>query len=121
MTRRTERINVVLRNEISRVLSTELKDPRLSSVVSVTRVEVSPDLHVAKAYVSVLGDQTDKIKTLKALKSASGYVHRNIRRRLTLKTIPSLDFHVDESIEQGAELLKLIREMAPAPEESETS
>ena len=118
MTRRTERLNVVLRQEISHLLAEKLRDPRLPSMVSVTHVSTSPDLGVAKVYVSVLGDQTDKSNTLKALKSASGYVRRNIRQNLTLKTVPVVEFYLDESIEHGAELLKLIDQVAPGLEDA---
>ena len=116
MSRRMERIDVLLRDEISRVLSSELRDPRLASMVSVTDVDTSADLSFARVYVSVLGDQTDKRNTLRALKSASGYVHRSIRHHLNLKTVPSLEFQIDESIEHGSEVLKLISEVAPGPE-----
>ena len=119
MTRRMERVNVVLRQEISRVLAAELRDPRLSSMVSVIRVEASPDLGMARVYVSVLGDRTDKNSTLKALRSASGFVRKRIRHSLSLKTVPSVEFHLDESIEQGAKILKLINDVAPGPETNE--
>ena len=116
MSRRMERVNVLLRQEISRVLAGELQDPRLSSIVSVTRVDASVDLHHAKVYFSVLGDRSEKQRTLKALKSAAGFIHRSMRRHLTLKAVPSLDFTLDESIERGAELLQMIEEVAPRPE-----
>jgi ribosome-binding factor A len=120
MTRRMERVNVVLRQEISRVLATDLRDPRLSSLVSVTRVEATADLRSAKAYVSVLGDREEKSGTLTALTSASGFVRRRIRQHVTLRSVPSIAFYIDESIEQGADVLKLINEVAPGPEDSGT-
>ena len=120
MNRRVERVNVLLRDEISRVLLSELRDPRLASMVSVIRVDTSADLSLARVYVSVLGDQTDKHNTLKALKSASGYVYKSIRRHMTLRTVPSLEFRIDETIEHGSELLRLISEVALGPESSGT-
>ena len=116
MTRRMDRVNVLLRQEISNVLATELKDPRLSEVVSVTSVDSSADLRLAKVFVSVLGSRQDKMNTLKALRSASGFIHRNMRRQLKLKNVPSLQFQLDESIERGEELMELIRKVAPAGE-----
>lgn len=116
MNRRMERVNGLLREEISRVLTSELKDPRLSSLVSITRVDTSPDLHQARVYVSVLGGITEKRSTLKALKSASGFVRRNIRPHISLKSVPVVDFIIDESIEQGAEVLKLISKLSPGPD-----
>ncbi len=121
MTRRVQRVNVVLRQEISRVLAEELKDPRLSAMVSVTLVRTASDLRSAKVYVSVLGDATEKADTLAALRSASGFVRRSIRRRLSLRSVPHVEFQIDESIERGAELLKLISEVAPCVEGGETS
>jgi ribosome-binding factor A len=118
MNRRNERVNVLLRQEISRLLATELKDPRLPSILSITRVETSPDLRVARVFVSVLGDKSEKADTLKALRSASGYVRRKLRQQVTLKMVPSVEFRIDESIERGAEMMKLISEAAPSPESS---
>ena len=121
MNRRMERINALLRQEISRVLTAELRDPRLSSMVSVVRVEASPDLGHAKVLVSVLGDGGEKTNTLKALRSASGYVRNSLRHNATLRAIPQLEFAIDESIEQGAEVLKLIDDVAEIPNTGETA
>ena len=104
-----ERVNVLLLQEISLVLATEIRDPRLPSMVSVTRVESSADLQVARVFVSVLGSEQDKKNALKALRSASGFIHREMVRRLKLKRVPSMEFRLDESIEKGAELLGLIK------------
>jgi ribosome-binding factor A len=114
MSRRIERVNGVLRQEISRVLATELRDPRLSALVTVTHVETAADLRHAKVFVSVLGDGAEKKSTLEALRSASGYVHRNIRHNLTMKSVPTLEFAIDDSIERGAELLRMIDGLPPA-------
>ena len=113
MNRRMERVNVLLHHEISRVLAEEVKDPRVSAVVSVTRVETSPDLHRARAYVSVMGDQVDKKATLKALRSAAGFVRRSLHDRVVLRSVPTVEFVIDESIERGAEVLKIIDETTP--------
>ena len=78
MTRRMERVNVLLRQEISRILVEELKDPRLSSLVSIIRVDTAPDLSTARVYISVLGNVDEKTNTMTALKSASGYVRRTV-------------------------------------------
>ena len=121
MSRRIERVNGVLRQEISRILAAELRDPRLASLVSVTRVDTSSDLQFAKVFVSVLGDQEEKSSTLKALKAASGFIRRGIRHQVTLRAVPSVAFYIDESIERGAELLKLIDEVAPGPDTEQAS
>lgn len=116
MTRRMERINVVLRQEVSRILATELRDPRMSSLVSVIRVDTAPDLRSARVYVSVLGDQTEKTNTIKALRSAAGFVRKSMR--VTLRNVPAVEFRIDESIEQVAGVLKLIDKVVPGPEAS---
>ncbi len=116
MSRRMDRVNVLLRQEISSMLTFKLKDPRLHPMVSITRVETSSDLRLAKVFVSVLGDEQEKRKTLKALKSASGFIRRSLRPYVSLKTVPSLNFFIDHSIEQGDELLRIIKKVAPGPE-----
>ena len=103
MTYRIERVNALLRQEISQVLAADLKDPRLATLVSIVRVSSSRDLRMARVYVSVMGDDSAKQNTLLALKSAAGFIHRSIRKKLDLKNVPMLDFRIDESIEQGAE------------------
>jgi len=116
MNRRMGRVNGLLRQEISLVLASELKDPRLSSLISVTRVDTAADLSVARVYVSVMGDQEAKTSSMRALRAASGFVHWRMRRQVSLRKVPSIRFQIDESIEQSAELLKLIAEVAPGPE-----
>ena len=118
MSRRIERVNALLREEISRVLTIELSDPRISSIVSVTRVDTASDLHNARVFVSVLGDESEKRKTLEALSSAAGFIHRSMRRSLTLRATPSLEFVLDDSIERGAELLQLIERVSPPTDET---
>ena len=114
-----ERVNALLRQEIGQILAEELSDPRLSRMVSVTEVVTAPDLRQARVYVSVMGDAEAKSSTLKALGAASGFVHRSLRGRITLRAVPSLEFRLDESIEQGSEILKLIGDLAPEPEDLE--
>ena len=117
MTRRMDRVNVLLRDEISQVLATELRDPRLTAMVSVLRVETSGDLRHAKVFVSVLGDQAQKTSTLAALKSGAGFIHRNLRDQVKLRAVPSLAFYIDDSIERAAEVLELIKEQTPPSED----
>ena len=119
MNRRVDRVNSMLREQISQVLSSELSDPRLSSMVSVIRVSCARDLSTAKVLVSVLGIPEEKKATLAGLKSAAGYVRRSLLGRTSLKKVPAVQFVVDDSIERGAELLKLIEEVAPEPEDGE--
>ena len=117
MSRRTDRINGLLRQEISQLLSRDLNDPRLSGVVSITRVETSSDLRVSRVYVSVLGGRQDKDSVLRGINSALGFIRREMRERLSLKYIPELKFSLDESMEEAEHIQKLMdRLSAPSHE-----
>ena len=115
-----DRVNVLLRQEISRFLSTDVRDPRLPEMVSVTRVETASDLRHAKVFISVLGQQEEKQGTLVALRSAAGFIRRGLLRNLSLKAVPHMEFILDESMEQAAELLELMKEVSPGPDSDET-
>lgn len=119
MNRRMDRVNVLLREEISRIIANELNDPRIPTIVSVTHVESSPDLRYAKVHISVFGDDQDKQNTMMALKSASGFINRTMRPNLSLKNVPFLSFYLDESIEKSAEMLEFIAENAPSLPETD--
>ena len=112
MTRRMERINGLLRQEISSLLLTEVNDPRLSSIVSITQVDTSADLRNAKVFVSVLGTTSEKNTALDGLHSAAGFVHRSLRKNVGLKIVPTLHFKLDESIERGTEVLEAIKKIS---------
>lgn len=113
MNRRMDRVNMLVRQEISRILAVEMNDPRLSSLISITEVRTSRDLRSAKVYFSVLGDEHQKQNALAALESAGGFIHRTMKRNLKLKFAPFLSFQLDESIEQGTDMLDLISRNAP--------
>ena len=113
-TRRVARVNDLIRREISEVLMREIRDPRLSGLLSVTEVATSPDLKYARVYVSVLGSDDEKRQVEEGLAAASGFLRRRLGERLSLRYVPELSFERDESIERGSRLLELIREVAPA-------
>ena len=117
MNRRIERINSQLRSEISKMILTDIKDPRISSVVSITRVETTGDMSYAKVFVSVYGSDTDKRNTLKAMSSARGFIQNELLHRLAIRRPPSLSFRLDETIEQGNEILELLDSLDIPPEE----
>ena len=108
MAHRIERVNSLIRREISALLQHEVKDPRFGSFVAVTGVFTSPDLKHAKIFVSRLGSDEEKQETLRALASASGFFHSELFKRLKLRRIPELSFQWDDSIERGEHLLQLI-------------
>ena len=113
MSRRIERVNTLVRQEISQIMAVEMNDPRLSTLISITEVRTSSDLRRAKVYFSVLGDENTKQNVLAAMESAGGFIHRTMKRNLKLKFAPVLSFELDESIEQGTEMLDLISRNAP--------
>lgn len=117
MTRRTERLNDLLREEISDILRREIKDPRIGEFLSVTEVDVSPDLRQAKVYISVMGSDEEKTATFKGLRTAAGFVRRSLRGRLTLRRTPDLTFFPDDSISQGARIMTLLEQANKAPEQ----
>lgn len=117
MSRRTERINAQLRSEISKMIATEIKDPRISGIVTIMQVDTTVDLSYAKVYVSVYGTDADKRNTLKALSSASRFIQKELLRRLTIRSMPYLSFRLDETIERGNEILALIDSLDIPPEE----
>lgn len=112
MSRRTERLNKIIQQEISSLLEREVNDPRLSNLISITRVSVSPDLKYAKVFVSILGNETNKTETLAGFNTASGFLRKELASHLRLKYAPQLSFHYDDSIERGARLLKLIGQVS---------
>jgi len=113
MAHRIERINNLIRREISGLLQRQVKDPRLGSFVIVTEVSTTPDLRYAKIFVSRIGSEEEKQETLSALAGASHFLRNELIKRLRLRHIPELSFHWDDSIERGAHLLQLIDKVSP--------
>lgn len=101
------RINGEVQRELSNIIR-ELKDPRIGIMTSVTAVEVTPDLKFCKAYISVLGDEQAKADTLEGLKSAAGFIRRELARTVNLRNTPEIKFVMDESIEYGMKMSKVI-------------
>lgn len=102
------RINMEVQRELSKVISQEMKDPRIDPMTSVLAVEVTPDLKQAKVYVSVLGSDERKQSTLEGLKSATPFIRKHLASTINLRNTPELKFYMDESIEYGVSMSKLI-------------
>ena len=119
MSRRTERLNHLLRQEITDLLQREAKDPRLSAMVSVTRVSVSSDLRYAKVFISVLGTEEEKKGVLAGLHAASGFLRRQLASRLTLRYTPDLTFTYDDTMEQAGKVLELIQQVSTSEAETQ--
>lgn len=107
---RTDRISEEVKRELSAVVR-ELKDPRIPMMTTVVTVRVTKDLKFAKAYISVLGSEEEKNGAIAALKSASGFIRREIGHRLNLRNTPEFTFVADDSIEYGAHINEILREL----------
>ena len=106
------RINGEVQKELSSIIRGEIKDPRIHPMTSVMAVEVAPDLKTCKAYISVLGNQEAKEATIRGLNSAEGYIRRQLARNLNLRNTPEIRFILDESIDYGVNMSKLIDDVA---------
>ncbi|MBR5533637.1 MAG: 30S ribosome-binding factor RbfA [Ruminiclostridium sp.] len=106
---RIGRINEEIQRELASLLRT-VKDPRVHGLVTITRVETTPDLRFSKIYVSVL-DKSDVKEVVKGLKSAGGYLRRELGRALSLRYTPELVFQADDSIDRGTHILKLLNDI----------
>ena len=106
------RVNTEVLRELSNIIRNEIKDPRIHPMTSVMAVEVAPDLKTCKAYISVLGNQEAQEETMVGLKSAESYVRRQLARNLNLRNTPEIRFLLDQSIEYGVHMSKLIDEVA---------
>ena len=105
------RINGEVLKELSNIIRSEIKDPRINPMTSVVAVEVAPDLKTCKAYISVLGDEKSQKDTITGLKSAEGYIRRQLARTVNLRNTPEIRFILDQSIEYGINMSKLIDEV----------
>ncbi len=112
MTQRTERLSHVVRKELSELLRDEMRDPRVGGLVTVTHVDVSPDLRHAVAFVSVLGTHEERTSTMEALRHARPFLRRELAQRMTSKNTPDLDFRADDSMEKAQELTDQMRRNA---------
>lgn len=102
------RINGEVQKELSNIIRGEIKDPRINPLTSVVAVEVAPDLKHCKVYISVLGDEQSQKDTMAGLKSAEGYIRTQLARTVNLRNTPELTFVLDQSIEYGVNMSKLI-------------
>lgn len=105
------RINMEVQRELSQIIRLEIKDPRIHPLTTVVSVEVTPDLKHCKAYISILGDEEAGKATIEGLKSAEGYIRRELARRINLRNTPEVKFILDQSIEYGVNMSRLIDEV----------
>lgn len=105
------RINGEVQKELSNIIRSEIKDPRIAPMTSVVAVEVAPDLKTCKAYISVLGDEEAQNNTIKGLRSAEGYIRKLLANTVNLRNTPEIKFILDQSIEYGVNMSRLIDEV----------
>lgn len=105
------RINGEVQRELSNIIRGEIKDPRINPLTSVVAVEVAPDLKTCKAYISVLGDEESQANTLAGLKSAEGFIRSKLAKTVNLRNTPEIRFVLDQSIEYGVKMSKMIDEV----------
>ena len=115
---RLERVAELIRAEISILLQRKVNDPRIG-FVSLTEVTITPDLKYAKIFVSIMGDETAKLKSLEGLKSAKSYIRGELGHLLDLRIVPDITFVRDDSIERGTRVLNLIKKLETKGEQSE--
>jgi len=117
--KRIDRINDELLREVAEIIRSDLKDPRVGAVVSVIRVAMTADFKYCKVFVSVLGDERVKSETMDALKSAAGFVRKLLAERVNLRLTPEVTFVLDESMEHGFRMSRLIDEVARTTSKAE--
>ena len=105
------RINGEVLKELSNIIQNEIKDPRIHAMTSVVSVEVTPDLKYCKAYISVLGNEEEQQQTIQGLKSAEGYIRSQLAKTINLRNTPQITFILDQSIEYGVNMSRLIDEV----------
>ena len=107
---RLNRINEELKKEISNVISFELKNPNVTGLISVTKAKITPDLKYAKIYVSILNSKNIK-KTMEGLKESAGIIRSQVAKTINLRITPELIFEIDDSLEYGEKIEKILKEL----------
>ena len=115
---RLGRIDEEYKKELSQIIGKELKNPNVTGLISVTKVKVTSDLKFAKVYVSILNSKNVK-DTLAGLKKSSGYIRTELAKRVNLRNTPELIFELDDSIEYGAKIDSILKEIMPKKQEEE--
>lgn len=115
---RANRVGEEIKREVTQLLRDEMKDPRIG-FVTVTSVEVSPDIRYARIYVSVMGSAEDTRQTMMALNKARGFVRTELGRKIRLRYTPEIEFRFDESIKHGARIMELLGEVKEAEDAHE--
>ncbi len=111
MTKRTKRLNSLLREVISEVVREDVNNPKVSQFVTITEVDITKDLHHAKVYISVIGDEIEKQETLQALQSASGFISVLASKKVVMRHFPQLAFKLDESVDKHLRIESVLQKI----------
>ena len=123
--KRTDRLNSLLKEVISEVIKRDVRNPHVTELVTVTRVNISKDLRHAKVFISVIGTEQDKIETINALNSAAGFIAVQSSQKVVMRYFPELTFRLDDSVEKHMRIEELLskisqeRETRPPPIEND--
>ena len=116
--KRRRRVEAEIQKVVSEIISRDLKDPRVSSLTSVTAVEITKDFQQAKLYISTLGDKREKEACIAGLEKSAGFIKKEIGQRIKLRQMPELIFKLDESLERGLYMDELISRVIRQDEEN---
>lgn len=108
---RVDRLNSLLKEVISEVIRRDVRNPHVNELVTVTRVEITKDLHYAKVYVSVIGNEEVKKETLNALQSAAGFIAVNSSKKVVMRYFPELTFRIDNGVEKHMRIEEILSEL----------
>ncbi len=111
MTKRTDRLNSLLKQVISEVVTREVRNPKVKTLITITGVDISKDLHNATVFVSVIGSPEDKKQTVAALQSAAGFISVQASKKVVLRYFPHLTFKLDSSVEEHIRIYELLEEI----------
>ena len=120
MTKRTKRLNSLLKEVISEVIRKEVRNPLISQFTTVTEVDISKDLHHAKVYISVIGTDQERKNTIAALESAAGFISVNSSKKVVMRIFPSLTFHLDTTVDKQMKIDSLLKKIHEEKESRES-
>ncbi len=109
---RTDRLNSLLKEVISDVIRKDVRNPHVKGLITVTRVEITKDLHYAKVYISVIGSEEEKAESLKALQTAAGFIAVNSSKKVVMRYFPELTFKLDDSVDKHMRIEKILGEIS---------
>lgn len=118
-TQRTTRLNSLLKEVISEVIKRDVRNPHVNELLTVTRVDITRDLHYAKVYISVIGTDEQKKETLLALETAAGFIAVNSSKKVTMRYFPALTFRLDDSVDKHMRIEEILSKISHEREERE--